>query len=182
MVAEGKALLDGLRRHPSRIGSCVVWQADSPNWRRGHWHGRLGAFSFVRCIERRRLQTFEQAAAALRDGTKSSRDLVETCLDRIADPSGPRRRGFRACLWRSRARIMADAMDALRRIGRRARSVCRHTDQPEGSVRCRGRNNQGGLGSFERCAASGGACCCCPAASGSWLGTDRPHQYDRVRF
>ena len=56
-------------------------------------------------------------ASALAAGTVSSRDLVEACLARAADPDGEGSAVFRVIYGQS-AREMADAMDRLRRQGR----------------------------------------------------------------
>lgn len=63
------------------------------------------------------MQTIEQCAQALANGTTSSRALVETCLQRIAEPGGEGARAF-IKVHAEQARAMADAMDALRRVGR----------------------------------------------------------------
>ncbi len=63
------------------------------------------------------MRTIEQHAQALADGTITSRALVERCLDRIADPAGEGARAF-IKVHAEHARVMADAMDALRRVGR----------------------------------------------------------------
>ena len=59
----------------------------------------------------------EEARAALESGRITSRDLVEGCLARIADPSGEGQRAFIKA-YPEQARASADAMDALRRAGR----------------------------------------------------------------
>ncbi|HUB10751.1 MAG TPA: amidase [Acetobacteraceae bacterium] len=63
------------------------------------------------------MRTLEQTANALAAGQTSSRALVEECLARIADPSGEGARAFIKTdpEW---AHAMAEAMDALRRVGR----------------------------------------------------------------
>jgi aspartyl-tRNA(Asn)/glutamyl-tRNA(Gln) amidotransferase subunit A len=63
------------------------------------------------------MRTIEQHAQALADGGTTSRALVEACLARIADPNGEGARAF-IKVHADQARTMADAMDALRRIGR----------------------------------------------------------------
>ena len=63
------------------------------------------------------MRTIEQHAQALADGRTTSRTLVEQCLARIADPSGEGARAF-IKVHAEQARAMADAMDALRRVGR----------------------------------------------------------------
>ncbi len=63
------------------------------------------------------MRTIEQHAQALADGRQTSRDLVERCLARIADPDGEGGRAF-IKVHADAARAMADAMDALRRVGR----------------------------------------------------------------
>ena len=63
------------------------------------------------------MRTIEQHAQALADGRQTSRDLVERCLARIADPDGEGGRAF-IKVHADAARVMADAMDALRRVGR----------------------------------------------------------------
>jgi aspartyl-tRNA(Asn)/glutamyl-tRNA(Gln) amidotransferase subunit A len=64
-----------------------------------------------------KLTTLEQQAAALAGGTTTSRALVETCLERAADPAGEGARVFTR-VHAAQARAMADAMDTLRRAGR----------------------------------------------------------------
>jgi aspartyl-tRNA(Asn)/glutamyl-tRNA(Gln) amidotransferase subunit A len=59
------------------------------------------------------MQTLAQTAARLSSGTKS-RELVEACLARIADPQGEGRRAFLAVATDT-ARASADYIDALRR-------------------------------------------------------------------
>ncbi len=63
------------------------------------------------------MQTLTQAAANLASGRTTARALVETCLERIADPSGEGTRTYIA-VYAEQARASADAMDALRRVGR----------------------------------------------------------------
>ena len=63
------------------------------------------------------MRTLNDAAQALADGTHTSRDLVEACLSRIADPAGEGARAF-VKVYEVQARAAADAMDALRRAGR----------------------------------------------------------------
>jgi aspartyl-tRNA(Asn)/glutamyl-tRNA(Gln) amidotransferase subunit A len=61
--------------------------------------------------------TLDEAAAALQAGSLNSRDLVEACLARIADPGGQGSRTFTR-VYDTEARASADAVDALRRAGR----------------------------------------------------------------
>ena len=63
------------------------------------------------------MRTLEQTANALADGSVTSRGLVEEGLGRIGDPAGEGARAFirTDAEW---ARVLADAMDALRRVGR----------------------------------------------------------------
>jgi aspartyl-tRNA(Asn)/glutamyl-tRNA(Gln) amidotransferase subunit A len=63
------------------------------------------------------MRTLHEAALALEAGTTSSRELIETCLARIADPAGEGGRAF-VKTYADRARASADAMDALRKAGR----------------------------------------------------------------
>ena len=63
------------------------------------------------------MRTIEQHAQALADGRTTSRTLVEQCLARITDPNGEGQRAF-ISVHADQARAMADAMDALRRVGR----------------------------------------------------------------
>ena len=63
------------------------------------------------------MRTLQETAAALQSGASTSRSLVETCLDRIADPAGEGARIFLKT-YPDQARAAADAMDALRRAGR----------------------------------------------------------------
>jgi aspartyl-tRNA(Asn)/glutamyl-tRNA(Gln) amidotransferase subunit A len=63
------------------------------------------------------MRTIEQHAQALADGRTTSRALVEQCLARITDPNGEGQRAF-ISVHADQARAMADAMDALRRVGR----------------------------------------------------------------
>jgi aspartyl-tRNA(Asn)/glutamyl-tRNA(Gln) amidotransferase subunit A len=63
------------------------------------------------------MRTIHDSAAALAAGTTTSRQLVETCLDRIADPAGEGARVFLR-VYAAQARAMADAADSLRRVGR----------------------------------------------------------------
>ena len=58
-----------------------------------------------------------QAAADLGSGRTTARALIETCLARIADPAGEGARVF-VDVQADQARIMADAADAQRRVGR----------------------------------------------------------------
>lgn len=62
-------------------------------------------------------KTLAQAAADLAAGRTTSRALVDTCLERIADPGGEGARTF-LTVYGDQARAGADAMDALRRVGR----------------------------------------------------------------
>jgi aspartyl-tRNA(Asn)/glutamyl-tRNA(Gln) amidotransferase subunit A len=63
------------------------------------------------------MQTIEQCAEGLAAGTMTSRALVEACLARIGEPNGEGSRAF-IKVHAEQARAMADAMDALRRVGR----------------------------------------------------------------
>jgi aspartyl-tRNA(Asn)/glutamyl-tRNA(Gln) amidotransferase subunit A len=63
------------------------------------------------------MQTLTQAAAALSAGRTTARALTEACLDRIDDPQGEGARTF-ITTYAEQARSSADAMDALRRVGR----------------------------------------------------------------
>jgi len=63
------------------------------------------------------MQTIEQCAEDLAAGMTTSRALVEACLARIAAPDGEGSRAF-IKVHAEQARLMADAMDALRRVGR----------------------------------------------------------------
>ena len=61
--------------------------------------------------------TLAQAAADLASGRTTARALTDQCLERIADPNGEGGRTFVA-VYAEQARAGADAMDALRRVGR----------------------------------------------------------------
>lgn len=63
------------------------------------------------------MRSIQAAAAALAAGSTCSRDLVEGCLARIADPAGQGGRAF-IRVYADQARASADAMDALRRANR----------------------------------------------------------------
>ncbi|MCC6718408.1 MAG: amidase [Acetobacteraceae bacterium] len=63
------------------------------------------------------MRTLNSLAAALAVGKTTSRQLVEDCLARIADPGGEGARTF-IKLDAAAARASADAMDTLRRAGR----------------------------------------------------------------
>jgi aspartyl-tRNA(Asn)/glutamyl-tRNA(Gln) amidotransferase subunit A len=63
------------------------------------------------------MQTLRALASALATGATTSRTLVENCLERIADPAGEGSRVF-IKVHADQARAMADAADALRRVGR----------------------------------------------------------------
>jgi aspartyl-tRNA(Asn)/glutamyl-tRNA(Gln) amidotransferase subunit A len=63
------------------------------------------------------MQTIEQCTEALAAGTTTSRALIEACLARITDPNGEGSRAF-IKVHAEHARAMADAIDALRRVGR----------------------------------------------------------------
>ena len=63
------------------------------------------------------MQTVLQAAAELGAGRTTSRALVEHALARIADPAGEGGRAFLK-VYADQARAQADAVDALRRVGR----------------------------------------------------------------
>ena len=65
------------------------------------------------------MRTIDQLAQALDAGQTSSRALVEFSLSRIADPSGEGSRAF-IRVYSEQARTMADAADALRKVGRSA--------------------------------------------------------------
>ena len=62
------------------------------------------------------MRTFDQLAQALADGSTTSRALIEDCLARVADPAGEGTRAYTE-VHADTARAMADAMDALRRVG-----------------------------------------------------------------
>jgi aspartyl-tRNA(Asn)/glutamyl-tRNA(Gln) amidotransferase subunit A len=63
------------------------------------------------------MRSITDAARALEAGTCTSRDLVEACLARIAEPSGEGKRVF-IKVYADQARACADAQDTLRRAGR----------------------------------------------------------------
>jgi aspartyl-tRNA(Asn)/glutamyl-tRNA(Gln) amidotransferase subunit A len=63
------------------------------------------------------MRSLNEAASALEAGATTSRDLVEACLARIAEPSGEGARVF-IKVYSEGARASADAIDALRRAGR----------------------------------------------------------------
>ncbi len=63
------------------------------------------------------MRTIADHAQALADGRTTSRALVEECLARIAGPDGEGARAF-VKVYAEPARVSADAMDALRRVGR----------------------------------------------------------------
>ncbi len=63
------------------------------------------------------MYTIDEAAVALSDGVTTSRELVETSLERIGDPSGQGAKTFLK-IYHDQARAMADAADTLRRAGR----------------------------------------------------------------
>lgn len=63
------------------------------------------------------MQTVLQAAAELGAGRTTARALVERALARIADPAGEGARAFLK-VYADQARAQADAVDALRRVGR----------------------------------------------------------------
>lgn len=63
------------------------------------------------------MRTLHELSAALAGGHTTSRQLVEDCLARIADPSGEGARAF-IKVDAERARQQADAIDTLRRAGR----------------------------------------------------------------
>ena len=63
------------------------------------------------------MQTVLQAAAELGAGRTTSRALIERALARIADPAGEGGRAFLK-VYADQARAQADAVDALRRVGR----------------------------------------------------------------
>jgi aspartyl-tRNA(Asn)/glutamyl-tRNA(Gln) amidotransferase subunit A len=63
------------------------------------------------------MRTIKEAAAALAEGSLTARELVEECLERIADPGGEGGRAFLK-VYDESARAMADAADKLRAAGR----------------------------------------------------------------
>ncbi len=63
------------------------------------------------------MRTIDQLAQALASGQTTSRALIEESLARIADPQGEGARAF-IKVHADQARAMADAADALRRVGR----------------------------------------------------------------
>jgi aspartyl-tRNA(Asn)/glutamyl-tRNA(Gln) amidotransferase subunit A len=65
------------------------------------------------------MQTIQDLASALANGKTTARMLVEDCLARIADPGGEGARVF-IKVYADAARAMAEASDALRRVGRAA--------------------------------------------------------------
>ena len=66
-----------------------------------------------------RPQTVAEALHALENGTTTSRTLLETCLQRIADPVGEGSRSFLQ-VYPEQARVAADAADATRRAAQAA--------------------------------------------------------------
>ena len=65
------------------------------------------------------MPTITELAGALAAGRTTSRQLVEQCLERIADPAGEGGRVF-ITVMADAARAQADATDALRKYGRAA--------------------------------------------------------------
>jgi aspartyl-tRNA(Asn)/glutamyl-tRNA(Gln) amidotransferase subunit A len=63
------------------------------------------------------VKSLQQIAQALAERRVTSRQLVENCLERIADPAGEGARVFIE-LYADSARMGADGIDALRRAGR----------------------------------------------------------------
>ena len=63
------------------------------------------------------MQTIAQAAAALESGQTTARQLIEASLAAIEAPGGEGVRAF-VRVYADQARASADAMDALRRVGR----------------------------------------------------------------
>ncbi len=63
------------------------------------------------------MQTIASAVADLEAGKTTARKLVEACLERIEAPEGEGKRTF-VRVYADEARASADAMDALRRVGR----------------------------------------------------------------
>lgn len=63
------------------------------------------------------MRTIEDHVQALEAGRVTAREIVETCLARIADPAGEGARAF-IKIHADQARAMADAADRLRRAGR----------------------------------------------------------------
>jgi aspartyl-tRNA(Asn)/glutamyl-tRNA(Gln) amidotransferase subunit A len=63
------------------------------------------------------MRRIEELAQALSDGRTTARALVEAALVRATDPAGEGERVF-IRLQAEQARVTADAMDALRRVGR----------------------------------------------------------------
>ncbi len=63
------------------------------------------------------MRTIQEIQSALAAGRTTSRRLVEDCLARIADPAGEGVRTF-VTVYAEQARAMADASDALRKVGR----------------------------------------------------------------
>ena len=65
------------------------------------------------------MRTLTELAEALAAGRTTSRQLVEQCLERIADPAGEGGRAFITVMAEA-ARAQAEATDALRKYGRAA--------------------------------------------------------------
>ena len=65
----------------------------------------------------RGMQTIAQARKALETGQTTARALVDGCLERIAAPDGEGARVF-VRVYEEAARASADAVDAMRRVGR----------------------------------------------------------------
>ena len=63
------------------------------------------------------MRAIDAIAQALETGQTTSRALIETALDRIADPAGEGARTF-IKVHAAQARAMADAVDSLRKVGR----------------------------------------------------------------
>lgn len=63
------------------------------------------------------MRAIDDLAQGLANGTLTSRGLVEDVLARIADPAGEGARAFTK-VYADQARAMADAADALRKVGR----------------------------------------------------------------
>jgi aspartyl-tRNA(Asn)/glutamyl-tRNA(Gln) amidotransferase subunit A len=62
------------------------------------------------------MQSLRKLAADLTSGRATSRGLVETCLERIADPKGEGSKTFIA-IYDKAARVTADWVDAMRKLG-----------------------------------------------------------------
>ena len=127
------------------------------------------------------MRTLHDAARALAEGRTTSRALVEECLARIADPAGEGARAF-IKVYADPARAMADAADALRRVGRAPGPLAGIPVSIKDLFDVAGEPTPAGSVVLADAPPAAAHAPVIAAPAGGRADPGRPHQHDRVRL